>query len=102
MDDFQRSLFVVWLAVFGGIGVVYFLSVFFLSRRRLRCPACGDNSLRCVQWIRSTALVDGKKVPDNKKYFLCDSCAGRFKHGPDAIFAAASEDEWRRYCAAKW
>jgi hypothetical protein len=102
MYNLEKYLLVIWLAVLGGTAVLYFLSTFFISRRRIVCPACGNKSLRCVQWIRMTVLVEGKKVPDNRKYFQCGSCDARFKQLPDANFIAAPEDEWRRHCESKW
>jgi len=37
MDDFQKYAFVTWLAVFAGVGVLYLVSVFLVSRRRVAC-----------------------------------------------------------------
>jgi hypothetical protein len=102
MDNVQHYLVVIWLAVLGGLAVFYFVGVLFVSRRRVLCPACGNKSLRCVQWIRATELVEGKRVQNSVRYFLCKSCDARFKQSGDAAFTAASEDEWRRFCTSKW
>jgi len=46
-----------------------------LSRRRKRCPACGER-LRMVNWYR-------RNPPPNVALYACDHCGGEFVH-PDS------------------
>jgi hypothetical protein len=47
------------------------------------CPACGRRGLTCVNWIRATVLVKGRRVPDSWSYFVCERCGAAHKlhHG---------------------
>jgi predicted RNA-binding Zn-ribbon protein involved in translation (DUF1610 family) len=101
MGDYSIYLFVALLAVFGGAVLLQVLWESFASRRRI-CPECGKKSLRCVQWVRISVLVEGKKTPESTSYFQCDSCNARLKKSRDASFTVPSELEWRKYCSAKW
>lgn len=47
------------------------------------CPACGLRGLKCVNFIRATVLVEGKRAPDHWAYYVCEKCGAAFKlhHG---------------------
>lgn len=63
------------------------------------CPSCGQQTLRCVQWLRATIVVDGQRAPASWCYFVCDSCAGRYRRDiRGGGFTAPSEEEWRLHC----
>ncbi len=100
-NDILIYLFPALLVVIGAVAVLNVSIGLFLLRRCI-CPECGKKALRCVQWIRATVLVEGKKTPDTRSYYQCDSCRARLKRSLDAGFTVPTEAEWHRYCSAKW
>jgi hypothetical protein len=67
------------------------------ARRRGHCPGCGQQALQCVQWIRASVMVEGRRAPDSWHYFSCESCGGQFKkHVRGSLFSMPSRAEWER------
>jgi ribosomal protein L37AE/L43A len=77
------------------------VAVALLSQRKTVCPSCSHRSLRRVQLIRATVVVNERNVPDSWTYFECDSCAARFKQHADREYTVPSEAEWIRYCSKR-
>lgn len=50
------------------------------AMRPLPCPSCGHRRLRCINFIKATILVDGKRAPDWWAYYACPSCGAMSKH----------------------
>lgn len=48
-------------------------------RRPRRCPKCGRRALWCVNFIRATILVDGRRAPASWSYHLCRACGVALK-----------------------
>lgn len=78
--------------------IAIFGLLLWLSHRRKRCPTCSKQSLKNVQFIRATNLVNGARAPDSWSYLECESCKARFKehHGE---LVASSEEEWNTFYA---
>lgn len=100
LQDFP-TLLLVLLTVFAVAALLYLSAVLFMALRRGVCPACQKRALRCVQWIRTTSVVDGKKIPDMRSYHACVACGAHFRKNLDASFTPASDMEWRQYCTMK-
>jgi hypothetical protein len=66
------ALLVLSPAILYGIALIVsaLVSAFY---RRL-CPACGQRGLKCVNWIRATALVNGRRASDIWSYYVCEKC----------------------------
>jgi hypothetical protein len=99
MPAFTPAQTAAVLAVVVGIPALYFLAGWFIGRRRQVCPTCSRRALRCVQWIRATVLIEGRRAPDSWSYFLCESCGAHFKRHIGREFEVPSEAEWAQYCA---
>ena len=101
MPEFTPAQIAVIVGIVAGIPIIYFFAGWLLSGRRRVCPSCGRRSLRCVQWIRATVLIDGRRAPDSWIYFLCESCGARLKRHLDRDFEVPSEAEWAQYCSQR-
>ncbi|QIF05275.1 hypothetical protein [Roseimicrobium sp. ORNL1] len=91
------------IALFIAIPVVacalYLLAGWLLGRQRRACPACAQKEVRCVQWIRATVLIDGRRAPDSWCYYLCDACGARFKQHLGKDYEVPSDEEWEAQCS---
>lgn len=85
------------LAVVATATLAYLAALFAVSRHRKRCPACGSKTLRYVQYIRATVLIDGGRAPDSWTYFECETCRSRQKQHR-GTFSVVDDEEWQRYC----
>ena len=59
--------------------ILYVLLGLLVTVRRSPCSACGKRDLKCVNFIRATIEVDGKRMPDSCSYYVCDKCGAAFK-----------------------
>lgn len=89
------AVVVVAIAVFA-----YLVGGVVISRRRERCPDCRAKKLRCVQFIRATVIVDGKRAPDFWSYFECESCHSHQKLHR-GVLSVVALDEWQHYCTKR-
>jgi uncharacterized protein (DUF1684 family) len=80
---------------------LYLSAAWLVSLRRALCPSCGQRSLHCIQWIRATVIIDGRRAPDSWGYFVCESCGGKFKRNIHKAFTIPSEAEWAQNCSRK-
>lgn len=71
-----------------------------VSRRRETCLACSRRALRCVQWIRATVLIEGRRAPDSWSYYLCESCGAHYKLHRGS-WSLAPDEEWAQHCSAR-
>jgi hypothetical protein len=93
------TLVAIVAGVLIGIPALYLLIACLHFRYyRARCPACGHRGLKCVQWIRATIEVDGKRAPASWTYFRCESCGAKYKQHIGRELEIASEEEWARFC----
>ena len=44
--------------------ILYGLALVAVSIYRGRCPACGRRGMKCVNFIRATVVIDGRRAPD--------------------------------------
>ena len=74
--------------------VLYLLIGWIVSRRREKCPQCGEKKLRFIQGMLATVIIDDKRAPDSWNYLACESCHSHWKehHGE---LSAVADDEWR-------
>jgi hypothetical protein len=71
------ALLVLSPAILYGLALVAAALVSAYYRRP--CPACGQRGLKCVNWIRATVLVNGRRAPDSESYYVCEQCGAAHK-----------------------
>jgi hypothetical protein len=99
LDTFRSVRWLPFLlAIIAALLALYFFLRPRFTSSRMVCPECGLDSLRCVQWILATVLIDGKRAPDSWSYFLCESCGARFKQHLGKDFTKATDTEWAEDC----
>jgi len=59
--------------------ILYKLFGFLITAWRSQWLACGMRGLKCVNFIRATIEVDGKRTPDSWSYYVCEKCGAGFK-----------------------
>jgi hypothetical protein len=82
-----------------GAFLLYLLVVRLLVRQREVCPSCGEQTLRLVQFIRATVIIDGRRAPDAWRYLLCESCGSRYKQHIGREMEVPFDEEWEHYCS---
>src|SRR5687768_7758059 len=85
------------VALLAIVGLAYVAACFAANRKREKCPVCAAKKLRCVQSIRATVLIDGKRAPDSWSYFECEACGAHRKLHRGELSIVA-DDEWQHYC----
>jgi hypothetical protein len=75
------TLLVLSPAILYGIALVIF------AVYRGKCSACGKRGLNCVESIRATIVVNGKRAPDSWSFYVCGKCGAAFK---------SHQGEWSR------
>ena len=98
MPEYTHSPFAIFAGVLFGVLVLCILVGWLLGQKQSICPNCNCQSLRCVQWIRATVMIDGQRAPASWCYFLCESCGARYKQHLKGDFEIPSEAEWTQYC----
>lgn len=62
-----------------------------------KCRGCGKRQLASHQFIRATAVREGRRLPDAWSYYRCGSCGKRWKHSPwTNSWDEVSDQEWDR------
>jgi hypothetical protein len=74
---FYAGLVLVSPAILYGVALT--VSALVSAYHRRRCPACGQRALKCVNWIRATVRVDGRRAPDTWSYYICQRCGAAHK-----------------------
>jgi hypothetical protein len=94
MGWFYATLLVLSPAILYGVALVVAALVSAYYRRR--CPACGERGLKCVNFIRATVVIDGRRAPDSWSYYVCELCGAGFKLHRGEL-SSVTADEIQRY-----
>jgi hypothetical protein len=87
--------------IYAVLALVVGTVITFIARDRgkpLLCPACSTASLRLMEFIRATIVVDGRRAPEAWAYFQCDECSARFKQYLGGELTTPSDEEWDKFC----
>jgi hypothetical protein len=65
---------------------------------RRPCLTCGERGLKCVNFIRATIIVNGRRAPDYWSYYVCEKCGAEFKlHHDEWKDVPENERHYRRW-----
>jgi DNA-directed RNA polymerase subunit RPC12/RpoP len=49
-----------------------------LKSHREDCPNCGQKTLKIVNFLKATVLVNGQRAPDTYTIYQCEQCQKRY------------------------
>jgi hypothetical protein len=78
----DRGDAVVWVCVVLLVlspALLYGLALIAVAICRERCPECGHRGMMCLNFIRATVVIDGRRAPDSWAYYACEMCGARMK-----------------------
>jgi hypothetical protein len=81
--------------------VIYGVMLVFVHFYRDKCACCGKRTLKTVEFIKATVIIDGQRAPDSWGYYLCENCGARYKKHHRGTWEDVTQSEWELYVEKK-